>query len=228
MSLDAFFAEVPAMIRGEQAADAVEHRLGPSPSGTDELAFYAALQARHVQERMRLMFDRVRAVVAHRDGVTAWHDLVVAFAADHPPAGWSLHAQGIPFADWLAARERPDAAELAALADWQRTRWEVANAPDDDVVGRRVAARRYDVDAPAWARALRDDPTAPSPPGPVFVVAFRDLRDHAVRTLTPQPLTLAVLARRSGVPLPDAVASQTEALEAEDARLVDLGVLPAR
>lgn len=229
MSLAAFFEQVPALLRGERDVVEVESVLGPSPSSTADLDFYRRLHARHLLQRMDQLFSSV-ATVVRREDAAAWTALVEAFVEDHPPSGWSTHGMAAPFADWLAAREdREDAAALGALADWQRARWVAANAPDGgDGVGTRVAARAYDVDVVAWHAALRKDPAAPCPEGgPVLVLLYRHLDDHGLRTLTPTALTLAVLSRRAGEPLPDALAAHGDALDAEEDRLVRRRALPA-
>ncbi|MCB9680197.1 MAG: putative DNA-binding domain-containing protein [Alphaproteobacteria bacterium] len=226
MTLAAFFDAVGPMVRGQRSAADVEAALGPCPTGTEALGWYATLQAHHVRCQLAELFPTVHAAVARR-GPQAWDRLVDAYVGCHPPSHWELARVGEAFADWLVAHD-VDGARLGSVADWRWTRWLARTARDTfdgDGLDVRLFVRSWPVDAPRLSRALRDgdEPTAAVP---TSVLVWRHEATGRVHHLTPSLATLAVLATRQGLALRGPLADlSADRVADEAARLLRLGAL---
>jgi hypothetical protein len=231
VSLDAFFEAVRPFLEGRSTVDELVAALGPTPSPAPDLAFYPWLVAFDQRRILAELCPAVKALVDQTDGL-AWDALVAEYVADCPPTGHSVPAVGERLSDWLTARrerhpEQPVA--LECLADLAWTRFLCRSAPDDLGLGmdRRVHVRHYPVDVIALDRALKAGEALPEP-RPTTLVVYRDERSLKVRHTVPSLHTLAVLALEQGQALAGPFAAiPTDALAAERARLVELGVLPA-
>lgn len=232
MTLAAFFAEMQPMLLGRVSAADVQRRLGPSPSGTAALQFYAVLVARNVDKILREICPTL-FVLATRAGV--WRDIVDAHVRAHPPAGGDPNrfADALPELLQELARRRADVPPLfAELADYHvvHVRAHHAVDGDDDGFERRLFVRQYAHPVAEIVDALSRDPNAAVPaPHPALVVVFRHARTLRVRRLVPSAAGLAALARRQALALPPALASLADlAIVRAERALVREGVLVPR
>lgn len=227
-ALTQFFAAMPAMLLARTPAAAVEARLGPCPSGTANLGFYATLVRRNLDKILRDVFPAV-AARARAQTPSPWAAWVDGYAAAHPPAGIDPNGFAAAFPSWLADQAGV-AAALHELADYEWLRVLSYHAPDHGPephgLGRRLFVRHYTDDVPAIAAAAwRGAPWRESP-RPTTVLVYRHASTAASCVHRPAPLELVALAQRCGTPVPAALAALPQAqLDAAAARLHRRGVL---
>ena len=227
-----FFAEMEPFLLGRKSAMEVEAALGPSPSGTSNLAFYRTLVDRNYHKIMRLLFPSV-CTLARRVRYELWSDLVREYVTLHPPVACrNPNLMGAHFSEYLTRRreqrgELPVAAEELAEYHWVDYVAKTAEDVEGDGLERRLFIRQFTLPIPAYALALYGDPEAPPPePRPTVVVVYRSVHDGNVAILYPSPATLAVLARRQGLQLPPALAALDERdVNLTEGNLVTMGVL---
>jgi len=232
--LASFFGAMSEMLLGHRTAAEVEREVGPSPSGTRRLGFYAVLAKRTRWLELKDLCPALRhAVTRAEPGL--WREICAAYAEAHPPRHFDPNRFGEVLPEFLAAR-RPDDPRLKPyfeeLADFEVSQWRVGMAvvsPADPVgMGRRLIVRQYEHDVPRFVeRYHAGDPLDGPEPSPTLVLLYRDPTTGMARTFFPTPLALLVLARRAG----SAVGHLPQASEA-DARVVEAeleryGVLPA-
>lgn len=210
MTLAEFFARAPAYLFQEGEPGALERALGPSPSGSVNLAFYPVLVRRNVGKILLEVYPGLRALIEREhDGL--WRALVEDFWRERPPRGWdpNLHfAAGFPAFVGRRREHDPRVTELhEELADFHWAEFLVWAAPDElpqgggvDGVDHRLFVRQYSRRVPELARALVEDPGAPIPaqqPTPTLI--YRDPASLRVRVLYPTVTALVVLSgRRKG------------------------------
>jgi len=226
--MTAFFAAMAPMLAGRIDAAQVESRLGPSPSGTAALGFYAELVRRNLHKILSDVFPSVRAVCHGDGGEGRWVQLAAAYADAHPGTGADPNLFAARFPQWLATQTGVPAV-WTELADYEWTRLIAFHAPDaaSDVDGFdvRLFVRQYSSDIPRLAvAALRGE--APGAEVPVLVAVFRHARTAHLGTFRLGAAGLAALARRRGLPLPASLGALSDdaILQAQDA-LVEAGVL---
>jgi len=233
-SLQAFFAEMESLLMGRQTALEAEQALGPSPSGTQNFAFYRTLIDRNYHKTLRLLFPSIK-VLAQRTREGLWTELVRGFVAAHPPRGCrDPNRLGATFSEYLAEvreakSELPQILEELAEYHWidyvARTSTNIAD--DDDGFERRLFIRQFSYPIPAFMRAVTADDAAEVPePQPMLVVLYRSAVNGLVRITQPTAAGLAALAKRQALPLPPALAELDEAHVAlADTKFVEMGVL---
>jgi hypothetical protein len=233
MSLEAFFATMKPLLRGEISAEEVQTRLGASDSGTEALAFYRVLVQRNMFKAMREIFPSLPPLV-ERDRPGAWAELVAAFLCDHPPTHFDPNHIGEPFAAWLQARRAGDPAQpelFEELADFHWIQWLAATSPEphDDGFDRVLFVRLYRHPIPKIIADVLENPRAELPqPQPTCLVVHRHRQTGALRLLYPGLAAWAVLARRQGLPLPLPLADiDVNALRAAEQWLAQQGVIPS-
>jgi hypothetical protein len=221
MSLAEFFDAWGALLRGDASPDETEARLGPSPSGTDAVAFCQRLYHHHRETTLRQLFPMVAALL----GAEAFARLTVAYAAAHPAQGAEIRAWGEAFPAFVAAwggappSERAGAADLALLAQARRrVRYAVDDAPGVLVV--------VGHDALATERALRAGELAVIRPGPRALLVFRPTGRASARDLVLDGPRLAAWLTATGQPVPAALAAVDASVGR--AALVRAGAIAAR
>jgi hypothetical protein len=200
-----FFDELAPMLASMRSAREVELVLGPCPSGTAALAFYAELVRRNLDKILRDVFPQTRALVM-RDAPGRWPELARAYAIDHPPTGAVPNRFAAALPRWLASRGS-DEARWAEIADFEWLRVAAHHAvdgePDDDGFDRRLFIRQYTFDVPAWIAAHANDPATPLPAAaPTIAIIFRHFSTGRVGVHRPTAAGLAAIATRACRPLP--------------------------
>lgn len=233
MSLGQFYAEITTLLFGESSVEAVEQRLGPSASGSDNLDFYRVLVGRNFDRILRELFPSVCTLVT-RDHPGLWPELVADYLRVNQTAPRDPNLYGLGFSDYLAARrsEREQySPALEELADYHMCSYLAGAAPDPgagDGFELRLFVRGYTFEVSKIVRALASDRAATLPePRPATVFIHRGLRSpHTVRVHWPTAPQLAALARRQGLALPPSLAG-LGAVELDEglAQLIDAGVL---
>lgn len=209
-ALSEFFDAMTPMLLGERDARAVEARLGPSPSGTARLAFYAVLARRDVASVLRQLFTATRRAC----DAASWRAIEDAYLATHRSTHWEPNRFGAAFPEHLRAwsDERPDVpAWLCELADYEQTRFEASTA----------------IERVAYVRLYRHDVRvvhageAPTAPAQATVLAIHRATSDRLVVTTPSAAELCAIARRSGRATPpppdvteDAIARAARDLEA--------------
>lgn len=227
-----FFDELGPMLASMRSARDVELVLGPCPSGTAALGFYAELVRRNLAKILRDVFPVTRALVL-RDAPGRWDEIARAYADDHPPTGAVPNRYAAALPSWLPSRGA-DEARWAEVADFEWLRVAAHHAvdgdPEDDGFDRRIFVRQYTFDVPAWIAAHASDPATPLPdPSPTIAILFRHWNTGRVGVHRPTAAGLAAIAVRASQPLPsplDRIDAATIA-RAEQA-LVEAGVLVPR
>lgn len=182
-----FFETMSPFLHGQLSARDAEARLGPSPSGTDRLAFYAVLARRDVASVLRQLFPVTRAAC----GRDTWNGIEIAYLASHRSTHWEPNRFGQAFADFLADRRAHDGALapwIEELADYEWTRFEVATSLEPE-----AHVRLYDHDV----RAVHQGTSAVPHARPTVLLVHRAVDDRVV-VETPDPPTLCAVARRAG------------------------------
>ncbi len=233
MSLHAFFDAMGPMLSGRTSAAEVEAELGAtSPSGTENLGFYAVLVERNHFKILRDLFGPIRTLALRRSD-TLWGRLVRDYTRKHPAGHWDPNRFGASFSEYLAnLRQRHG--ELPTLfeelADYLYIRHLAYSSPDEpgDGFETRLFVRQYSHAVPDVLDALARDPEADLPGAkPIVVIVYRHARHRELRTFYPSAAGLGALARRQGVDsMPEmfkALPAQT--LDAAEANLVEHGVL---
>lgn len=237
-ALTSFFAHLRPMLLGQCSAAVTEVVLGPSPSGTANLGFYATLVRRNLDKVLRDVFPATRAAILHA-ATPAWDDVVSAYALAHPPAGSDPNLFAAAFPTWIAAQPHGAASRWAELADYEWLRVRAYHAPDvpDDVdamtkdgLERRLFVRQYSFDVPAvaeqWRRGEAGAHAATAASRPTLVLVYRHARSQALCVFRPKAAGLAALARRCGLPLPPLLAElDAAAVVAAAVVLEEAGVL---
>lgn len=218
MSLETFFNAWSDLLRGETDAAGVEAVLGPSPSGTEAVAWCQRLYHHHREVTLRQLFPHVAALV----DTARWTALVADYARAHPATGSEQRRWGHAFPAFLAAYPHvPDApalADLAILAEARRT----ARFAADDLA--RVVTVALHHDAPTAERAIRaGEPRVPAP-RPTLLVVYRAWNGEDVRELPLDAPKLVALLRWRGDPVP----APLREVPTEDATILlrSRGVLP--
>lgn len=205
--LSAFFGALGPMLRARVDAVEVERALGPSPSGTAALAFYAELVARNYRKIVRDIFPCTRALVEKLGA--SWSTLERAYVHEHVAQGIDPNGYGAGFPAWLQTRDGlPASCGEVADFEWLRVRAHHAIDGLDDGFERRLFVRQYTCDAPAFWRACARDPATPPPPTrPTIALVFRHTQTLQVAVHYPRGAAIAALARRQGLPLPEVLAA---------------------
>jgi hypothetical protein len=211
-----FFRVVAPMLLGDRSAAEVERELGPCPSGTDALAFYAVLARRDVESVLERLFVATRAG-ARRARSGLWEELVGGYVRAHRSTHWEPNRFAAAFPDFVARRrvERGDVPHsLEEVADFEYARFEVTRSET-----REPVLRQYEHDV----RPFVQDPTGPMPrPRPIVLAIFRD--DRARPASCELGIEeIAAIARRQGRSVGFPVAP--ELVEAAERRLLALGLL---
>jgi hypothetical protein len=240
-SLRRFYVEIAPLLSGAIDGAELERRLGPSPSGADQLDFYRILLGRNVDRILRELFPTVHGLV-EREQPGTWSALVRDYAgyARERSAGplRDPNRYGLGFSDFLAERRTADPScprVLEQLADWHMCRYLAAVAPDQPEPGedpdgfeQRVFVRGYSHPIPSFVRALARDKHATIPePRATTVLIYRSEREpRPVRAHAPTLAQLGALARRQGLAPSGVLASLPElALSEAHAQLLALGIL---
>ncbi len=235
MSLERFFEAMGPMLRGQAPAQAVVEALGPSPSGLQNLGFYATLVERNHFKILADIFPVVRALF-FREHPGRWADLVREYRDAHPADHWDPNRFGAHFSDYLQSLRaggealHPVFEELADLC-YIRQRAFSGNASEPGAYEGRVFVRQYSHPVSDYFNTLGEDPAAPLPEARAQVVfIYRHARDASVRHFLPTAAGLAALAIRQGVTeLPPMFGALTQdALDRSDQALVEFGVFSAR
>ncbi len=230
--LPSFFSQMEAFLLGRTGTAEVEAALGPSPSGSDNLAFYRTLIDRNFHKTMRLLFPTVH-LLAKRQRATLWTDLVRDYAAAHPPRGCrDPNRMGASFSDFLT-RRREEGGELSSLAEemaeyhWVDYQARTATDIEDDGFEKRIFIRQFTYPVPTFMHAVNADSDAPEPqPRPTIVILYRSLVDGRVQILYPRPETMAVFAGRQGLELPPPLAQlDPDNVRLTETRMVEMGLL---
>jgi len=232
-TLPGFFDQMESFLLGRQTAAELEGRLGPSPSGTANLAFYRTLIDRNFHKIMRLLFPTVK-VLANRAREGMWSELVREYVAAHPPRGCrDPNRMGASFSEFLT-RRREEGGELSAVVEeMAEYHWidylakTATDVEDGDGFERRVFIRQFAHPIPTFMKAINEDSATKIPaPQPTIVILYRSLTHGAVRILYPRAETMAVFARRQGLDLPPPLAAlDPETVKLTEARLVEMGLL---
>jgi hypothetical protein len=200
--LETFFGAMVGMLAGHRSASDIEQVLGRSPSGTDNLGFYAELVRRNLDKILRDVFGHVHALVLQSGDAATWRALARDYTRDHPPTGNVPNAFAAAFPQWLARRGAQTWSEIADF-EWLRVRTHHAPDGDDDGFERRLFFRQYTFDVPGWIAAHARDASTPIPAAsPCIAVVFRHHTTGLVGVHRPTPTGLAALARRAGAALP--------------------------
>lgn len=235
MSLERFFAAMAPMLEGQSEAQAVVDALGPSPSGPENLGFYATLVERNHFKILNDVFPVVRGLF-FREFPGRWQPLVRAYRAAHPADHWDPNRFGAGLSDYLRGlREGGEALhpifeELADIS-YIRQRAFSGNESEPDAYEGRVFVRQYTHPVSDYFGALSDDPAAPLPEArPQVVFVYRHARDASLHHFLPSATGLAALALRQGITeLPPMFGALSQAdLESADEALVELGVFAPR
>lgn len=231
--LDAFFDGMTRFLRGDLDAAALRDRLGPSPSAPGRFTFYRGLIRANHRRVLAHLFPAAQHAYAGGGGAP-WPALVDAFARAHPCGDWDLNAFGAAFPAFLEGRpDRPDAASLAQVADYEYAFYRVTRAPDAfdpavDVVNPTVTPRSYTCDVPAFVRSVRRGAPARLAATPITGFLYRRPDDRQVRWLRPTLARLLAFARATGE-IDDAACAaagvESPALDAATDALVRAGVL---
>ncbi|MEM6992712.1 MAG: putative DNA-binding domain-containing protein, partial [Myxococcota bacterium] len=208
-SLDTFFAQMESFLLGRTDVQAVQSTLGPSASGSDNLAFYRTLIDRNFHKALRLLFPSVK-VLAGRVRSSLWSELVRDYVAAHPPRGCrDPNRMGASFSDFLTLRREQTGEFSPLLEEMAEYHWidylatTATDIADGDGFEKRLFIRQFSHQIPDFMRAVTADPDAPEPPSqPMIVILYRSLVDGSVKILHPRPETMAVIATRQGLPLP--------------------------
>ena len=232
-TLPGFFAQMESFLLGRQSAEALEGQLGPSPSGTTNLAFYRTLVDRNFHKIMRLLFPTVK-VLAQRAREGMWSELVRDYVAAHPPRGCrDPNRMGASFSEFLT-RRREEGGELSPVVEeMAEYHWidylakTATDVEDGDGFERRVFIRQFTHPIPTFMKAINEDSETEIPaPHPTIVILYRSWTTGAVQILYPRPETMAVFARRQGLELPPPLAAlDDEAVNLTETRLVEMGLL---
>ncbi len=233
-TLAEFYAHMRPYLQGARDLAQTRERLGPSPSGDHDFAFYRVLAERNVFRIMNDLYAPLRGLII-REQPGTWTPLVREYVAAHPPSGRHPNGLGEHFSEFLEQRrqrhpEQPDLYE--ELADYCWVRHAVYSAPDEpgDGFERRLYVRQYSVRIHDYAAALERDPQHPRPePQPTVLLIYRHARTLETRLFLPSAAGLVALARRQGEPVPEPLrAIPAEHVDVADAQLVDHGVLMPR
>lgn len=232
-TLPGFFAQMESFLLGRQSAEALEGQLGPSPSGTTNLAFYRTLVDRNFHKIMRLLFPTVK-VLATRAREGMWTEIVRDYVAAHPPRGCrDPNRMGASFSEFLT-RRREEGGELSPVVEeMAEYHWidylakTATDVEDGDGFERRVFIRQFAHPIPTFMKAINEDSNAEIPsPKPTIVILYRAWTDGVVRILYPRAETMAVFARRQGLELPPPLAAlDAETVDLTETRLVEMGLL---
>lgn len=230
--LSQFFAEMESFLLGHTTTAELESALGPSPSGSRDLTFYRTLIDRNFLKTMRLLFPIVK-VMAERTREGLWRELVAAYAVAHPPRGCrDPNQMGIAFSEFLSRRRERTGEFSTLLEELAEYHWidylaRTASDVDDDGMEKRLFIRQFTIVMPEFMRAINADAEAPEPEAkPSIVLLYRSLVDGAVQILYPRPATMAVIAKRQGLPLPPPLAQlDPNDVALTEASLVKMGVL---
>lgn len=232
MTLRAFFDNLRPMLLGERDPEEVQAMLGPSPSGTEALAFYREHFVRNTFKIMRELFP-VLPRLAETLAPGSWRPLVLQYTRAHPPRGSDPNEFGAHFATWLAQRRETHPEQspwLEEVADFHWTRFVVGRAPmpEDDGFEQTVFVRQYTRPVPRLVTSARADrPLQVPEPEPTLLVIYRNRRTGRVNWIEPSLADLAVLARRQGLELIAAMQSlDPPTLVSAHRTLIARGVLP--
>ncbi len=232
MSLDAFFGAMAPMLEGTQPASSVIEALGPTPSGAENLGFYATLVERNHFKILADVGGPLRDLL-EREVPGWWARLVRGFRAAHPATHWDPNLFAAGFSDYIRA-QRDDGAplhpifeELADLA-YVRQRAFSCNAFDGDGYEQRVFVRQYMHPASDYMFELNDEPSTPLPEArPQVVIVYQHATDLSLHHFSPNAAGLAAIALRQGITqLPAMFGALTdEAIAAADRALIEHGVV---
>lgn len=229
--LGTFFEAMDALLSGREGACFVEARIGPSPSGTARLGFYAELVRRQRAQLLDALFPGVaRAANAHRRGL--WGALADGYTSAHPPRHWEPNAFGAHLADYLEALALREAAVpryLAEIADLEYLEWLVTVAPRTSEVplgDETMHVRRYEHDVVAYLEHafVGCGPARPPREAPTTIVVCRTRTTDERFLLRVSAAALAAIARRAGEVVP-AGAPPEAWIDAAERELVGWGVL---
>lgn len=235
MSLQKFFDTMAPMLERKASPQSVVEALGPSPSGPENVGFYATLVERNHFKILADIFPELRQLI-FRELPGRWPELVRAYRDAHPAAHWDPNRFAANLSDFLRAmRERgelphPIFEELADLCYLRQVVF-AGNASDATAFEGRVAVRQYSHPTSDYFFKLKDDPSAPLPdPRPQVVFVYRHLRDDSLRHFLPTAAGLAALALRQGIrELPAMFSALTpDQLDEADRALVEWGVFEPR
>jgi hypothetical protein len=213
---EAFFGAMVPMLLGEREAAAVERVLGPCPSGTNALAFYAVLTRRDVTSVLDRLFVTTKTV-ARRARPSLWDELVDGYVRAHRSTHWEPNRFAAAFADFIAHRRNKGLdvpRVLEEVADFEYARFAVTLQKLPVPI-----LRQYDHDV----RTLFRNPATPRPPPrPTVLAIYRDARARAAWCEL-GIAEIAALARLRGhtiaLPVEDAL------VDAAEQRLRALGVV---
>jgi hypothetical protein len=198
VSLDAFFAGIAPLLRGECTASELEDKIGPSPSGSQNLAFYSTLVARNYAKILREVFTSVREAANRSDG-RLWARLVGEYSSRTRVVHHDPNEFGREFPEWLCARRetRPKQSPLLEeLADYQWIRHLARHAPDSRGLGmdERLFIRHYTFPVPRIAARLWKGAEADlEQRQPTTVLLYREAEASGLRYLVPTMPQLGVL-----------------------------------
>ena len=235
MSLEKFFQTMAPMLERKSSPQAVIDALGPTPSGADNLGFYATLVERNHFKILFDVFPVVRGLV-FRELPELWPKIVRAYRDAHPANHWDPNRFAAHFSDFLRSMREagtiphPIFEELADLSYVRQVVFS-GNGSDPSAFDGRVVVRQYSHPTSDYFFQLSEDPQAPIPqPRPQVVFIYRHHRDASLHHFLPTAAGLAALAIRQGITeLPPMFASITPAqLEDADRALVEWGVFSPR
>ncbi len=232
MSLDAFFDAMVPFLRGTQPVGALIDTLGPSPSGPDNLRFYATLVERNHFKILNDITGPLRDLM-ERESPGAWGRLVRGYRAAHPATHRDPNRFAAGFAEYIRAQREAGASlhpvfeELADLT-YIRQRAFSCGPFDADGFEQRVFVRQYAHATSEYMFALgRDRATALPQPRPQVVIVYQHAQDLSLRHFHPSAAGLAAIALRQGITqLPAMFGALTEDdLASADRALVEYGVV---
>ena len=235
MSLEKFFQTMAPMLERRSSPQAVIDALGPTPSGADNLGFYATLVERNHFKILADVYPSLRSLVL-RELPGLWPKLVRDYRDAHPADHWDPNRFAAHFSDFLRSMREagtiphPIFEELADLAYVRQVVFS-GNGSDPSAFEGRVIVRQYSHPTSDYFFQLEDDPAAPLPPArPQVVFVYRHLRDDSLHHFLPTVAGLGALALRQGITeLPAMFSALTPAqLDDADRALVEWGVLAPR
>jgi hypothetical protein len=230
MSLESFFSAMPPMLLGRTSVEETLDELGSSPSGPQSVEYYRVLVERNWRKYMREIFPFCHKLLV-RDDPKLWETLVADYFEAHPPRTRHANELGADFSEYLQLRRTEGLAispVLEELAEYHMCEVRCMLCPDGvgDGFERRLFVRQFSFPIPAVISTVRADPGAALPePETITLILYRDLETLETRQVSPTPFGLVALARRQGLPIPEALQGRVDIVDQAERELVELRVL---
>jgi hypothetical protein len=235
-----FFESMQPFLERKHSVETLVSALGPSPSGNARLALYPEFIRRQKRNVLDSFFRATRAACdAASPGL--WHTLAEVFVRETPPTHWEPNHYAELFLNFMIKRQSEDPSvkpcfvELAEYA-WTRFAAMIAKHPEglDPGVDTAIFVRQYGFDVERYSQAAEESASVLSvsepAQSPCTLLICRSRISQRLSIVRPSLAALIALRKRE---VPDATLTlpaglTPEAIEAEDAALVLLGVVAAR